>query len=93
MKKIICLTLMALALLFTGCATDELYAKGKEDYIVGREIVKVIPKDQETDYTLGLVDAVATSYDSLRELFRASLDDEEKKPDANSSQITSILSE
>ncbi len=66
MKKIISAAALA-AIVFSGCASkDAEYAKAKDTYTVGKTIAEVIPKDQATESTLGIVDWFVETYDEAR---------------------------
>lgn len=69
MKEII--LVIALSLMLIGCAKlDDDYAKGKEAYTVGKEVVNVIPKDQASSDTLSIIDWFANIYDTTRSWVR-----------------------
>jgi len=69
MKKILSLlvAIMVAGVMFSGCATDGIYAKTKTVYTAGKTIVKTTGIESTT---LKAVDTTATSYNTIRETVR-----------------------
>jgi len=69
MKRVIIMLVASMFLM--GCAKmDEPYAKAKDTYIVGKNVVEVIPNDPTTEETFTVIDFFASTYDSIRSFIR-----------------------